>query len=435
MKLGVQVVALWLLLATSLEAQGLRERFRQLFDFGGSCGQLLCLNDASGASVANAFTSALAQNNELIINFVSDAIGQSVANIPVPATSSGTIPEFVGGQVVARSLSAGPVYAERAPTLGMGRLLLGVNVTALDFNALRGVPLDNLTFNFQHVDLPGSGPLGDPAQENNILQVDTEMAIRLLATSFFATFGLTNGIDVGVAVPLVRTTMAGRSEAQIVPFGENTVYSFGDQEPSDDPNVGQTNLFEGSSTGIGDIAARLKINFRQTRRWGIAFLGDVRFPTGNEEELLGLGEFTARGLAILSAEVGPFAPHVNMGYRYRDRPDSLQNHAILANVGFDQLLTPGVTLAVGVISELEIDESALVVPAPLQYQEPFTRTVPATTIPGTSDDRVDVTFGFKFTPSAAGGRGFTVVMNSLIPLNRGGLRSAAVWSVGLEHKF
>ncbi len=435
MKLSARVLALLLLFAFSLEAQDLKERFRQLFNFGGSCGELLCLNDASGASVANAFTAALAQNNELIINFVSDAIGQSVANIPVPATSSGTIPEFVAGRVVARSLSAGPVYAERAPTLGMGRLLLGVNFTVLDFNALRGVPLDNLIFNFQHVDLPGSGALGDPLQENNILQVDTELAIRLFATSFFATLGLTNGIDVGVAVPLVRTTMAGRSEAQIIPFGENTVYTFGDRGPSDDPKVRQTNVFQGSATGIGDIAARLKVNFHQTRRWGIAFLGDVRLPTGNENELLGLGELAVRGLGILSAEVGPFAPHVNVGYRYRDRADMLQNHAILANVGFDQLLTPGLTLAVGVISEWEIDESTLAVPDPLAYQEPFTRTVPATTIPDTHDNRVDVTFGFKLTPGAGGGRGFTLVLNSLIPLNRGGLRSDAVWSAGLEHKF
>ncbi len=46
-----------------------------------------------------------------------------------------------------------------------------------------------------------------------------------------------------------------------------------------------------------------------------------------------------------------------------------------------------------------------------------------------------MTLGFKLTPVSPTGRGFTMVLNSLIPLNRGGLRAGVVWSAGLEHKF
>ncbi|MEJ2238898.1 MAG: hypothetical protein P8X82_11425 [Gemmatimonadales bacterium] len=258
------------LLGAQAEAQGLRSQFAELFRFGGTCGEaLLCLNDASGASVANAFTASLSENNQLIIGFVSAAIGQSVANIPVPATSSGTIPEFVAGRLLPRSLSAGPIYAERAPTLGRNRLMAGTYFTFLDFNALRGVSLDDMVFNFQHVDLPGSGPLGDPVQENNILQVQTDLAVRLMAASVFLTYGLTNWLDIGVAVPFVRTSISGRSRAQIIPFGANTVYSFGERPPNEDPQVQQTNFVEGSggrvagaglhpSPWVGDCLGRVR---------------------------------------------------------------------------------------------------------------------------------------------------------------------------------
>jgi hypothetical protein len=423
------------LLTGPMAAQGLRDQFAELFRFGGSCGdQLLCLNDASGASVANAFTSALSENNQLVINLVSSAIGATVANIPVPATSSGTVPEFVAGRLVPRSLSTGPIYTERAPTMGRGRFLIGSYFTFLNFDEMRGVPMDDLVFSFQHVDLPGSGPLGDPEQENNILQVRTTLDVRVAAASVFATYGLTSWLDIGVAVPIVRTSVSGRADAQVVPFGVNTVYTFGNQPPSDDPKIQQTNVIEGSASGIGDVAGRLKVNLYQSRTWGVALLGDVRFPTGKEEELLGLGYLQARGLAITSAEFGIFSPHLNLGYRYVDREQSLQNHAVLANLGFDLLVTPGITMIADAISEWNVDQSSLQVPPPIHYEEPFTRTISASPIPDAYDHRVDASFGFKFSPRAAVSGG-TVVLSALVPLNAGGLRPSVTWTLGLEYKF
>ena len=318
--------------------------------------------------------------------------------------------------------------------MGRGRFMLGSYFTFLNFDELRGVPMDNLVFNFQHVDLPGSGPLGDPEQENNILQVRTALDIRVAAASLFATYGLTSWLDIGVAVPIVRTSVSGRAEAQVVPFGVNTVYTFGNQPPSDDPKIQQTNAIDGSSTGIGDIAGRIKINLHQSTTWGVALLGDVRFPTGKEEELLGLGHSQARGLAIGSAEFGNFSPHLNLGYRYDDREKTLQNHAILANLGFDLLVTPGVTMIADAISEWNIDQSSQQVPPIIQYEEPFTRTIVASPIPDSRDHRVDASFGFKFTPRAAVSGG-TVILSALVPMNSGGLRPSVTWTLGLEYKF
>jgi len=432
---------------TRADGQSLRDRIENLFRFG-DCGPdiLLCLQNTSGQDAALAFSDALEAGNRLLVDFVTDAIGLSVASIPTPATSSGAVVEFTpGGRIQTRLLSGGPIYAERAPSLGRGKLLLGALFTQLRFQRLRGVPIRDMLFNFRHVDIPGTPGLGNPVQENNVLQVRLALDVRTVASSFFLTYGLTNTLDLGVAIPLVHTSMSGASDAQIVPFGSGSVYSFGG--PAEDPKVRETSYQDGSAIGLGDIGVRLKLNLRQGRRMGYAFQGDVRLPTGNEHNLLGLGHVAVRALGVASAEFGPFTPHVNLGYLFRGRPDSLQNHALVALVGFDHILTTGVTLAVDLLSELELDRSALRVPPDIQYTEPFTRVVPATTIPDGRDSRVDATVGFKWSipcsPSwptfcatgAQRGTGLTVITAAVVPLNSGGLRSGIVLSAGAQYKF
>jgi hypothetical protein len=87
------------------------------------------------------------------------------------------------------------------------------------------------------------------------------------------------------------------------------------------------------------------------------------------------------------------------------------------------------------------------VPPDIQYTEPFTRSVPATTIPDMRDNRVDATFGFKWsvpctaqwpTLCATGARrgvGATIITSAVVPLDRGGLRAGIIWSAGLQYKF
>ena len=47
---------------------------------------------------------------------------------------------------------------------------------------------------------------------------------------------------------------------------------------------------DASATGIGDVVGRLKVNVMQKNHIGAAILGEVRFPTGDENNLLGSGE-------------------------------------------------------------------------------------------------------------------------------------------------
>jgi hypothetical protein len=235
-------------------------------------------------------------------------------------------------------------------------------------------------------------------------------------------------VDLGVALPLVDVSLAGSSDAQVNPFGPPPAVHFFGGTP-DDPILTASRSVEGSSTGLGDIDGRIKVNLRRAEPLSVAVLADVRFPTGSESNLLGSGAFAARGLAIFSARFGNFTPHANVGYLYRG--GEFENDAVLATVGFDHLLAPWATLAVDVISQLQVGESPLQVPGPVHIEAPYHRTITPTVIPDTRDDLVDGSLGFKLTTAP----GLTLVGNSGWALNRGGLRPDVIWSAGLEYNF
>lgn len=409
-----------------LGAQTLQDEVGELFSFG-TCGAPLCLEGALGGH-GNHFIPATVAGTGNMISFVTNAIGTAVGEIPLSASSGGTSYRFEGGIPLATTTSAGPIFAERAQTLGRGRFFLGLNVTGQQFSRLRGIRMDNLQFNFGHENTPPSDTLGSPVFENEVISVRLAIDVNLLVTTAFASWGIVDGVDLGVAVPLVRTSLSGSSVAQILPFGSGTPHRFG-TDVNGDPVLTAVSSAEGASTGIGDVAARLKINIVQSGKVGVAILGDARLPTGDEKNLLGSGAFSGRGLGVVSLRFGEFSPHANLGYVFRD--DTLKNDGIIAIAGFDHLLASWATLAVDFLSEWQVGDSKLSVPPPIVYQTPYARTVATTDIPNQRDDLLAASIGMKFATA----RGITLVANALFPLRDSGVTSATVWTAGLEYNF
>ena len=244
--------------ATPLTAQSLREDLTNLFVFG-SCGKPLCL-DVDPAVHGSHFINSLQAGGANVLSFVTDAIGVTVANTPVSAATSGAVwGKSETGLPVRTATSAGPVFAERAQTLGKGHALIGLNVSNFAFTTIRGVPLNDLQFNFTHEDVNGDG-LGNPIFENDIIEVRTELGVNLFAVTGVLTYGLLDGLDIGVAVPLVHTSITGLSQATIVPFDNSIPHRFGtDANPSLTANAQAT----GSASGIGDVAARLATGYTE----------------------------------------------------------------------------------------------------------------------------------------------------------------------------
>jgi hypothetical protein len=423
------------LVSTPVAAQALRDKISELFVF--APGQQALFLGGTGVHENHFITSASTQNG-ILISFISNAISGNVAGIPVSATSGGSTFRFEGGAPVRTSVSPGPVFAERAQTLGRGRVFVGANVNRLHFETLRGVSLNDIRLNFihQNVDSPACdsiegrdcAPFGVPRLENDVITLRLALDIDMTVTSFFLSFGLLDRVDIGVALPIVSTSLVGTSDVQIISFAESTAAHFFGGTPSN-PQLSTSRSVAGSATGVGDVAARVKVTLSQSERSTFALLGDVRFPTGSADDLLGSGHIVARGLGILSARFGPFSPHANIGFLLRST-DSL-NNAVLATVGFDHLMAPWATLAVDLVSELQVGENKLRLPGTVTYDVPFRRTVEPTNLPNRRDDLINGSFGFKFLT----GSGITMVTNTLWPLNRGGLRPNVLWTVGLEYNF
>lgn len=403
-----------------------------LFSFG-DCGEPLCLN--ANVNSANGhgmhYIGSTVQGTDNLIGFLSGAIAAAVSSIPVSTATSAVSFRFEGGRPVAVTGSSGPIFGERVQTLGKGRFLIGTSVTGTEFKSVRGVPLDNVPFVFTHQNtarpgFPQDSALGSPAFENDVIAVNTSIDLSLLEGSFYITYGLLDRLDIGVNFPLVRTDLTGGSIARVVPFTNPTPHFFG---TSANPSLTAGSEIDGSATGIGDIDAHVKVNIAGTDRGAFGVLADVRFPTGNEDDFLGAGEYQVRGLAIASARFGSFSPHLNAGYLYRSGDDLTD--AALVTAGFDQLVAPWATLAVDVISQWQVGTSKLVLPGPVTFTTPYVRQVQPTAIPNRDDDLIDGSLGFKFLT----GSGWTIVTNALVPLNDGGIRSNITGTLGVEKTF
>jgi hypothetical protein len=425
-------------------AQNLRDRIGDLFIFGPGQQPLFLAgsgdpnNPASLQAHGLHFIPASSAENGALIAFITDALGTSIGSIPIGSTSGGETFRFEGGVPILTSTSSGPIFAERAQTLGRGRVLAGISRTGFRFATLRGVDMGdiNLTFTHQNVDFPGCDAqfggdctkYGIPRLENDAMDFHLSMDLDVRVTSMYVTYGVTNRFDFSVVVPIVQAEFRGESDAQIRPFGGDSAFHYFAGTPSN-PVLTAHRQSLGSSSGLGDIALRLKVNLRDTPDASFAILADGRFPTGSEQDLLGTGKFSGRALMILNSKFGDFSPHLNAGYLYHAAKQ--QNDAVLGTVGFDQRLADPITLAADLVSELQVGDSKLPLPGLVTYEVPFLRTLNPTNIPQMRDDVINGSFGFKLSPA----RKTTIVLNTLFPLNRGGLRPNIVYTGAVEYTF
>ena len=427
---------------TYSSAQNLRDKISDLFIFGPGQEPLFLAGSGDPSNPASLqahglhFIPASSAENAALIAFITDALGSSIGRIPIGSTSGGETFRFEGGVPVKTSTSAGPIFAERAQTLGRGRVLAGISRTGFRFATLRGVDLHNidLTFTHQNVDFEGCDAqfggdctlYGVPLLENDAMDFRLSMDLDVRVTSMYVTYGVTDRFDFGLVVPIVQAEFRGSSDAQIRPFGGTTAAHYF-EGTTDNPVLSAHRQSLGSAAGLGDVALRMKLNLRQTPAAGFAVLLDGRFPTGSQQDLLGSGKFAGRVLMILNSRLGDFSPHLNAGYLHH--AGDQQNDAVLGTLGFDQRLSDTFTLAADLVTELQVGDSKLPLPSLVTYESPFRRTVNPTNIPDTRDDVVSGSFGFKLTPA----RNTTIVVNSLFPLNRGGLRPNLVYTAGIEY--
>ncbi|HZP47781.1 MAG TPA: hypothetical protein VFB07_04570 [Vicinamibacterales bacterium] len=220
---------------------------------------------------------------------ISRALLSNLATLPVATSSSAFVyrlnPEL--GTVQRETQTFGPFFVERALTAGRGQASFGITFQQLRFTSLDGHNLRDgslVTTANQFVD------------ESTPFDVDRlSVNINASIATLYGNVGVTDRLEVGVAVPMVDLTIDGS----------------------------RTNLYRGRTftqatasaraIGVADIVARTKYTVFDEDGQRIAAAVDVRLPTGREQDLLGTGSTSVKLGAIGSLEQGRAAAHLNAG--------------------------------------------------------------------------------------------------------------------------
>ena len=250
-------------------------------------------------------------------------LGAQLLSFPLGSSSGGFsfTTDSMTGEVSMSSETFGPAFAERAITLGKGQTNIGFAFQSTSYDSFEGVALDSgaLSFIRQHNDCcPADGRQPDPADElhpefeRDLLQSNLSLDISSRASVLFATYGVTDNFDLGVAVPFVHVDLDARVDGRIfrTASGANSPTHSFDTAGADRATFTES----GSSNGLGDMSIRAKYNFVRGDVTSFAAGLDLRLPTGDKDELLGTGATRAEMMFIYSGDYGRVSPHVNIGY-------------------------------------------------------------------------------------------------------------------------
>jgi hypothetical protein len=257
---------------------------------------------------------------------LSTAIATQLATLPIISPASGFTFTYdaSAGVYVRNTTSFGPVYSERADTIGRGKISFGASYQRFRFSTIDGISLHSIPAVFTHV--PGTGPNGavEP-YEADVIQTSNSLGVNMDQTLLFATVGLTNHLDFSVAVPITSVRLDALSGANIdrVSGQYFNIVVNGTSETFPNPhtfsNGTLTNYYaatpKGSATGIGDVTLRLKQSVYRGQVFQVAAALDVRAPTGNARDFLGAGAIGVKPFLIVSAN-RRFSPHLNLGYQW-----------------------------------------------------------------------------------------------------------------------
>ena len=295
---------------------------------------------------------------------VNQALLTLLSTYPLGSPSGGLTYTFdpALGSLTRSSNSFGPSFAERALTTGRGKVSVGFGYQHALYDTFEGLNLrqGEIQFFVPHTDCCSRGaaatesPDGSrlsPPFEGDLIEASLSLEIASDTSVVFVSYGVSDRLDLSLAVPFVRVELNASVLARIdrlATSSEPSIHSFEGTNPDQ-------HLFRlsGTAAGLGDIVLRGKYAFTSTGPIGLAGVVEARVPTGDETNLLGTGGVQTKVFGIASYNSGSLSPHLNVGYTFSSKgslPDATLHDEILATAGFDFALNPRVTMSLDVVS-------------------------------------------------------------------------------------
>lgn len=375
------------------------------------------------------------EDQQLTPFLFNQAIASQLATYPLGSSSGGFTYTFDSslGTYARSTNSFGPSFAERALTIGRRRWNTGASYQHASYKSFEGKDLDDGSIKFYLTHAPCCN---NAFFEGDLIETALSLDLKTDTFAFYANYGITDSLDVGVAVPILHVSMDASVEATVLRLGSQnitTIHQF--------PGGASTETFgqNDSATGIGDITIRAKYHFVKAGGGGLALGLDLRTPTGDDENLLGTGATQAKFLLIGSTEQRMFAPHFNIGYTFSsDSGNDFFNVTDEFNYvfGSEFVVHPKVTIAADVVGRQFRDSGKLVETAKTfnfrnQAGVPGSATFNEFAQESGSLNNVIGALGAKFNPAP----NFLISVNVLFPFTDAGIRSNIVPVIGFDYSF
>jgi hypothetical protein len=407
------------------------------------------------------------ESAKLAVAAFGDRLRAQFANVPLGSSTGGFTYTFdeASGAYTRSSPSFGPAFTERATTIGRRRLSLGVNYQHSSFDTFGGQNLKDgsIKFYLPHTDCcnavtPPPSPQV-PFFEGDVIEAALTLKATTDTVALFANYGVTDRFDVGVAVPITRVDVDASARATILRLSTAAtplVHSFVEGQ-----NVSEKTFSSaGTATGIGDIVLRTKYNFLPVGAGlasaGVAVAFDLRLPTGNEDDLLGMGTPQGKFSLILSSRNDRVSPHINVGYLvsgmgntdplYGFDPVGVSDEFSYAG-GLEIVAHPKLTILADVLGRTLKDAGDLnleaksfrFLPTPTATSIATSTTNPLTGLPyqelafqrGRNLTLTLGSTGLKYNPSG----NLLIAANVLFPLSNAGLRDKLTFALGVDYAF
>ena len=412
---SVIAIAMATALSTSAHAGDVADVVRDLYtENDGARG--IQLTVATGNPAIDSHTAHFTDSSAAVFDSLSEQVSSSTAVLSVNAASTSVTFDVATGVPVRRQESLGPLISERATTLGMGKLNFGFSFTHISYDELNGDDTGSLGFSLGHIDCCTIAPDGtfiSPVPdgqvangfENDIFSIALDLDIEQDVFAFFGTYGVTDTIDVGAFVPVIRAEAKANALATInsttLGPGGPDVHAFDIGNPAADQPGSRVDR---EATSLGDVLLRGKMQFMKGEESlpDLAVLGTIQLPTGSDEDLAGTGELGLEGMIIASKSIGAFTPHANLGYLHIF-DDDFENQIKLA-VGADAQVAEKVTIAADLLGRIE---------------------------PQGDTDRIDLSAGVKWNVADNA----IISGNVILPLNDEGLRADYIYTLSVDYTF
>src|SRR5713101_5769167 len=372
-----------------------------------------------GNTKLSCFLPAAFHTNPPTFNFFNEAFGTQIGQFPLATPASGFLFTFdkSRGVYTDSQESFGPLLAERVETIGRHKLYLAFTYQRFGFSKLDGNELNNLPLLF--VFSSGQIPQVVTSTRNRVdAKVDQFVA--------FGTFGVTRRIDVSIAIPFVKVSMAAGATGTEYGTTNTAKASF-------------TEFLAGSASGLGDLVVSAKGTLLQREKFGLAVGGEFRLPTGDEQNFLGSGAFGVKPYFVV-ARRGKVAPHLNLGYQWNAKSTLATNQngsqALPASfnyaAGADMGVTKRLTVVADWVGQLYFDAPQVSTPknvASLVNNQPM--SFPSVVLVNGSYQLNSLAVGIKANPV----KHLLVTANVTVKVGEGGLRAKLVPLVGISYSF